>query len=105
MRIRKENDDLQEEEVLLIAEVSDALAHPVRIKLFRYVMSCNRSRTKVCNKDLVQEFNYSQATISQHMKKLQASQLVQVKKVDRFSYYYVNIGILGRYVKAVNKFE
>ena len=41
MRLRKESDDLQEEEVLLIANVSDALAHPVRIRIFRYIMKCN----------------------------------------------------------------
>ena len=105
MRLRKETDDLQEEEVLLIAGVSDALAHPARIKIFRYIMKCNTSRQLVCNKDIVEAFDYSQATISQHLKKLQQGQLVQVKRKDRYSYYYANIGVLGKYVKAVNKFE
>ncbi len=105
MRIRKENDDLQEEEILLIANVSDALAHPVRIKIFRYIMKCNKGRQLVCNKDIVADFDYSQATISQHIKKLQQSQLVQVRKKDKFSYYFVNIGILSKYVAAVNKFD
>ena len=36
MRLRKELDELQEKEVLIIAQVSDALAHPARIKIFRY---------------------------------------------------------------------
>ena len=31
MRLRKESDDLQEDEILLIANVSDALAHPVPV--------------------------------------------------------------------------
>ena len=105
MRLRKESDDLQEEEILLIANVSDALAHPVRIKIFRYIMKCNAEGQMVCNKDIVGVFDYSQATISQHIKKLQQSQLVQVKKKDKFSYYFVNIGVLGKYVKAVNKFD
>ena len=104
MRLRKESDDLQEDEILLIANVSDALAHPVRIKIFRFIMKCNTARQLVCNKDVVSEFDYSQATISQHIKKLQQAQLVQVKKKDKFSYYFVNIGILGKYVNAVNKF-
>ena len=102
MRLRKESDDLQEDEILLIANVSDALAHPVRIKIFRFIMKCNTARQLVCNKDVVSEFDYSQATISQHIKKLQQ---VQVKKKDKFSYYFVNIGILGKYVNAVNKFD
>ena len=38
MRLRKEPDTMQEQEVLLIAEVSDAFAHPARIKMFRYIM-------------------------------------------------------------------
>jgi len=105
MRLRKETDDLQEEEVLLIAGVSDALAHPARIKIFRYIMKCNSSRQMVCNKDIVEAFDYSQATISQHLKKLQQGQLVQVKRKDRYSYYFANIGVLGKYVKAVNKFD
>ncbi len=105
MRLRKESDDMQEEEILLIAKVSDALAHPARIKIYRYIMSCNRNRTTVCNKDVVAAFDYSQATISQHIKKLVEAQLVQVKKNDKFSMYFANIGILGKYLDATRKFE
>ena len=46
----------------------------------------------------------AQATISQHMKKLTASDLVQVQKKDRFSYYYANLGILMKYIDATKKF-
>jgi len=105
MRLRKEADDLQEEEILLIAKVSDALAHPARIKIYRFVMLSNRNRNPVCNKDVVAEFNYSQATISQHIKKLVEADLIQVKKEDKFSIYYANIGILGKYLNATKKFE
>lgn len=105
MRLRKEADDLQEEEILLIAKVSDALAHPARIKIYRYIMQCNRNRTPVCNKDVVAEFDYSQATISQHIKKLVEADLIQVKKDDKFSMYFANIGILSKYVNGVKKFE
>lgn len=105
MRLRKESDDMQEEEILLVAQVSDALAHPARIKIFRFIMNCNRNRQTVCNKDVVAAFDYSQATISQHIKKLVQADLVQVKKSDKFSIYYVNIGILGKYVDAVKKFQ
>lgn len=105
MRLRKEADEMQEEEILLIAKVSDALAHPVRIKIYRYIMQSNRNRTPVCNKDVVAAFDYSQATISQHIKKLVEADLVQVKKDDKFSMYYANIGILGKYLNATKKFE
>ena len=43
MRLRKEQDEMMEEEVLLIAKVSDALAHPARINIFRYIMQSNRA--------------------------------------------------------------
>lgn len=105
MRLRKELDEMQEKEILLIARISDALAHPARIKIFRYIMQQNKERTQVCNKDLVAYFDYSQATISQHVKKLTEADLVQVVKKDRFSYYYVHLGTLNDYLTATKKFE
>lgn len=105
MRLRKDADDLQEEEILLIAKVSDALAHPARIKIYRFIMQNNRNRIPVCNKDVVAAFDYSQATISQHIKKLVEAELVQVKKDDKYSMYFANIGILGKYLNATKKFE
>ncbi|MDO4834641.1 MAG: helix-turn-helix domain-containing protein [Bacillota bacterium] len=105
MRIRKEPDEMQEKEILLIAQISDALAHPARIKIFRYIMQCNKQRKQVCNKDLVAEFGYAQATISQHVKKLVDAELLQVMKKDRFSYYYVHLGTLQHYLDATRKFE
>ena len=95
---------IQDQEVLLIAKVSDALAHPARINIYRYIMQCNRERVDVCNKDVVAEFDYSQATVSQHIKKLVDSSLIQVKKKDKFSYYYANMGALAMYLSATRKF-
>jgi len=105
MRLRKEADDLHEEEILLIANVSDALAHPARINIYRYIMKCNKERTPVCNKDVVAAFDYSQATISQHLKKLITSELIQVKRNDKFSMYYANLGVLVKFLNATKKFE
>ena len=104
MRLRKETNELQEDEILLIAQVSDALAHPARIKIYRFIMKRNRERALVCNKDVVAEFDYSQATISQHLKKLIDSDLIQVRKSDKFSFYYANFGILIKYLDAAKKF-
>lgn len=105
MRLRKDTDEMLEDEVLLIAKVSDALAHPARIHMFRYIMQANRGMVTVCNKDLVEYFDYAQATVSQHMKKLVDSGLVEIKKKDKFSYYYANLGILMRYLNATKKFS
>ena len=103
MRLRKELDELQEKDVLLIAQISDALAHPARIKIFRFIMAQNKKRTPVCNKDLVAAFDYAQATISQHMKKLLISGIVTAEKKGTYSYYFVNLGMLARYLDAVKK--
>ena len=105
MRLRKELDEMQEKDILLIARISDALAHPARIKIFRYIMEENKKRNQVCNKDLVGHFDYAQATISQHVGKLAEAGLVEIKKLDRFSYYYVHLGVLNDYLSATKKFE
>lgn len=105
MRLRKHTEEMPENEILLVAGISDALAHPARIRIFRYIMNQNSERKPVCNKDVVEHFDYSQATISQHIKKLVDADLILVKKLEKFSYYYVNIGILGKYLDAVKKFQ
>ncbi len=105
MRIRKDTEDLQAEEIALVAQVSDALAHPARIRIYQYIMKCNKDRIPVCNKDVVNAFDYSQATISQHIKKLCQSGLIQMQKNDKCSMYYANIGILMKYLDATRKFS
>ena len=105
MRLRKDSNEIQEDDIMLIAKVSDALAHPARIKIFRYIMQANKAMVSVCNKDLVEHFDYAQATISQHTKKLAESGLLEIKKKDKFSYYYANLGMLMQYLKATKKFS
>jgi len=104
MRLRKETKEMTDEELVLTAQISDALGHPARLRLFRFIYMQNATRKTVCTKDLVEQFDYAQSTISQHMKKLAESGLIEVKKEEKFSYYYVNVGVLARYVNAVKKF-
>ena len=103
MRIRKETESMNQEEVALIAKCSDALGHPARVQIFRYIYKENMQRRKVCNKDIVAATGYAQATVSQHLSKLTFSGLVAVEKKETYSYYYVNIGVLGSYLNAVKK--
>ena len=105
MRLRKETEQLEDTDLLFIATVADALAHPVRLKLFQHIMRANRKGEKICNKDLVATFDYAQATISQHMNKLVQSGLIEIKKETRFSYYYVHLGLLIKYVDLTKKFS
>lgn len=104
MRIRKTVKVPIDEEITLIAKVSDALSHPVRVVLFKYIMHCNQSFKSVCNKDLVAHFDYAQATISQHMNKLVQSGLVEIKKENKFTYYYAHLGLLRKYLDATKSY-
>lgn len=104
MRIRRDNNLMEDEDILLMAKVSDAFAHPVRIRIFQYIMSKNARLEPVCNKDIVAHFDYAQATISQHIKTLVKADLLQVQKKDKFSYYFVHMGTHAQYVNVVRKF-
>ena len=68
-------------------------------------MQENRNLSAACNKDIVDNFDYAQATVSQHVKKLVDSGLVEVKKKDKYSYYYANMGMLMQYLNATKKFS
>ena len=87
----------------LIARASDALAHPARVAIFRYIYNKNLARETVCNKDLVAEFDYSQSTISQHISKLVHGGLLEVQQKGTKNEYYVNLGMLGQYLNSVKK--
>lgn len=104
MRIRKRITEVQSDDLNLITSVSDALAHPVRLQLFRFIMQKNKAMDLVCTRDLVENFDYAQATISQHMNKLAMSGLVDTKNQDKYTYYFANIGVLTRYIEATKRF-
>ena len=103
MRIRKDDPILEDEEALLIAKVSDALSHPARVHIFRFIYNANKDREPVCNKDVVAAFDYAQATISQHIRKLVISGLLKAQKKNSSTFYYVNIGMLSKYLEGVKK--
>ena len=102
MRIRK-NTVIGKEDAVLIANCSDALAHPVRVELFKHIYNENMDRKTCCNKDLVEAFGYAQSTISQHISKLTEADLIEIKKSGTRAEYYVNLGILQKYLNAVKK--
>ena len=105
MRIRKEFEEMPDEKIVQTARISEALAHPGRIKIFRYIMKCNSERTPVRNKDIVANFEYSQATISQHLNKMVIAEIIKTKQESTSTYYFVNIGIIGKYIELLKTFE
>ncbi len=105
MRIRKEFETMPDEKIVEAAKMSDALAHPGRIKMFRFIMKCNSERQPVRNKDIVAEFEYSQATVSQHLNKMVIADLVRTEQKGTSTYYYANIGMIGKYIEILKVFE
>ncbi len=101
MRIRTEiSSKYINEEDHKIAKISNALAHPLRVALVRYLSTknCGEGVDNVtCNKDLVDMFDYSQSTISQHVKILKDSGLFITENKDKFTYYYLNRELLKEF--------
>ncbi len=87
-----------------MAQISDALAHPVRVALVRYLSEKNNGRgvdNVTCNKDLVDMFHYSQSTISQHVKILKEARLFLTEQHDKFIHYELNYMLLQKFAAAV----
>lgn len=56
-----------------LAKVAKALAHPARLAILQHLL-----KTNACfNGDLVQELGLAQATISQHLRELKETGLIQ----------------------------
>jgi ArsR family transcriptional regulator len=103
MRIRKDTPD--SDNIIQLAKTSDAIAHPARISMLRFILDCNASRVPVRNKNLVAAFPYSQATISQHISKLVIGGLLETRQEGTSTLYYANIGMLSRYVDLLRNFN
>ncbi len=104
MKVKKAFNIEGSEEAMMVAEVADALSHPLRVALVHYVSKKNRVRNDVCNKDLVEHFPYSQSSLSQHVKKLREANIFQVEYVDKFSFYSVNKKTLKEFRNALSAF-
>ena len=106
MRIRKtdpSSDILTDEEVLSAAKVADALAHPARIRMLQFILNANAERKIVTNKDVVEAFDYSQATVSQHLSKMIIGGLIETKKRGTSTCYFVKAGALVAFTKTILK--
>ncbi|UJH67259.1 ArsR/SmtB family transcription factor [Allomuricauda sp. SCSIO 65647] len=87
-----------------VAKIANALAHPVRVALVRYLSEKNNGRgvdNVTCNKDLVNMFEYSQSTISQHVKILKEAGLFLTEQHDKFVHYELNYQLLEKFAVTV----
>ncbi|MDC8004695.1 metalloregulator ArsR/SmtB family transcription factor [Aureisphaera galaxeae] len=83
-----------------MASIANAMAHPLRVALVRYLRekNCGSGVDNVtCNKDLVEMFDYSQSTISQHVKILKECGLFITESKDKFTLYYLNKELLDEF--------
>ena len=107
MRIRTEiSSQYIEESDYEMAKVANALSHPVRVALVRYLAEKNGGRgldNVTCNKDLVNMFDYSQSTISQHVKILKEAGLFVTEQKDTFTYYQLNDSLLRSFSNMMGK--
>ena len=105
MRIRAEiTSDYINESDRKVAIVANALAHPLRMALVRYLSTKNYGRgvdNVTCNKDLVQMFDYSQSTISQHVKILKEAGLFITESKDKFTFYTLNKELLEEFRESL----
>ncbi len=106
MRIRTEiTSDYITEEDHRVAKVANALAHPLRVALVRYLAEKNGGRGTdniTCNKDLVEMFDYSQSTMSQHVKILKECGLFVTETKDKFTFYYLDKDLLKLFKNSLN---
>ncbi|NKI32252.1 ArsR/SmtB family transcription factor [Croceivirga thetidis] len=106
MRIRTEvSSDYINETDYELAKIANALAHPVRVALVRYLAEKNKGKgvdNVTCNKDLVELFQYSQSTISQHVKILKEARLFLTKQHEKFTHYGLNYKLLQEYTSKVS---
>lgn len=106
MRIRSDVSSSINKKDQRIAELANALAHPLRVALVRYLNKKDVGRgldNVTCNKDLVEMFDYSQSTISQHVKILKESGLFITKNKDKFTLYYLNRELMNEFSEFIEK--
>lgn len=97
MRIRRNIQNSEWDKASEIAKLSDALAHPVRVKIIEYVLKRNEALSAVSNKELVDHLGYAQSTISQHLNTLCAAGLMSKSIEAGFKGYFLHHGLLMQY--------
>lgn len=85
-------------ESLSLAPALAALSHPVRIRILHHLC---RNETCCC-KDVVEQFDLAQSTVSQHLKVLVDAGLVRFRSERPRSCYCVDRDALDTLLRSVN---
>ena len=83
-----------------LATMFKVLAHPARLAILQYIMN---QKACICN-DLVEELGLAQATISQHLKELKASGLIQGTIEGKSVCYCINDTVWKDFSKEFKDF-
>jgi predicted transcriptional regulator len=76
-----------------LARMAKALAHPARIAILQQLISANAC---ICG-DLVEELGLAQATISQHLKELKSTGIIQGTIEGTSVCYCINLKVWNEY--------
>ncbi len=83
-----------------ISKIAKALSDETRCKIFELIA---KSKEISC-KEITEKIGLRQPTISHHLKTLQESELVNVRKEGQFHYFSVNKQVLKEFSDYLNKF-
>jgi ArsR family transcriptional regulator, arsenate/arsenite/antimonite-responsive transcriptional repressor len=70
-----------------VAAAAKALADPIRVEILTLLRDAER---EVCQCELHPLFDISQPTLSHHLKKLAATELIAVERRGKWAYYSLN---------------
>jgi ArsR family transcriptional regulator len=72
---------------LAVSAAAKALADPIRVEILELLREAGG---EVCQCDLQPLFDVSQPTLSHHLKKLHAADLIEVERRGKWAYYSIN---------------
>lgn len=86
-----------------LADFAVSISHPFRFSVYRFILKRWSKGQKTLNKDIVENFNYSQSTVSEHMAKLTKSGIVETRPYKTGTSYYINPAKVEKYLQSLNR--
>ncbi len=83
-----------------ISKIAKALADETRCKIFELIA---KSKEISC-KEITEKIGLKQPTISHHLKTLQESGIINVRREGQFHYFSLNDQVLREFSNYLNKF-
>ncbi len=81
-----------------IADILKALAHPTRVKILKYL-----SDGEKCVKDIGQELNIPQPTVSQHINILKSAGIISFRKDGVKTCYKIELPVVIKILKLLEE--